>query len=279
MMSLFSTEWTKQVRRARTYLVLAVVCLFPVLIALGVRAREDRPGRDGGEGLFQIARLAHSGIVVPAVALDLMSGLILIIVVAIFAGDIVASEANWGNLRYMLVRPISRSRLLANKLAMAFLFMFISTALISIVGLIAGVLLVGWHPINIDFNSLFLQMHVHQTTPELLWHLTEVTAYVAWGMSSVAALGFMVSTMTDTPVGAIFAAAAFGVGSEIVDAIPTFHSIRYILPLHYLDAWTELVTRGQANADMARGALLQLAYVVVFVGIAFWWFRRKDVLS
>jgi ABC-2 type transport system permease protein len=248
------------------------------LIALGVRARQGRD-RGEGEGLFAIARLAHSGIVVPAVALDLMSGLILIIVVAIFAGDVVASEASWGNLRYMLVRPIGRSRLLVNKLAIAFLFMFISTALISIVGLIAGVLLVGWHPINIDINNLFVQMHVHQTTPELLWHLTEVTAYVAWGMSSVVALGFMVSTMTNTPVGAIAAAAAFGVGSEIVDAIPTFGSIRYILPLHYLDAWTELVTRGQANADMTRGALLQLAYVVVFIAIAFWWFRRKDILS
>src|SRR6516165_2913759 len=117
-MNLFSTEWTKQVRRVRTYLVLAAICLFPILIAVGVHARENRERHDIGTGLFAVARLAHSGIVVPAVALDLMSGLILIIVVAIFAGDIVASEANWGNLRYMLVRPISRSRLLVNKLAM-----------------------------------------------------------------------------------------------------------------------------------------------------------------
>jgi ABC-2 type transport system permease protein len=278
MMSLFATEWTKQVRRGRTYLVLAVVCIFPLLIAVGVHSREGH-GRGEGDGLFAIARLAHSGIVVPAVALDFMARLFLVIVVAVFAGDIVASEANWGNLRYMLVRPIGRSRLLANKLAIAFLFMFIATALISIVGLIAGVLLVGWHPINIDVDTLFLHMHVHQTTPALLWHLTVVTAYVGWSMASVVALGFMVSTMTNTPVGAIFAAAAFGVGSEIIDAIPTFNSIRYGLPLHYLDAWTELVTRGQANADMARGALLQIPYVVVFVAIGFWWFRRKDILS
>jgi ABC-2 type transport system permease protein len=204
-----------------------------------------------------------------------MSGLVLIIVVAVFAGDAVASEASWGNLRYMLVRPIGRARLLVAKLAVALLFMFIATALISIAGLIAGVVLVGWHPVNIDLP--FLQ--VHQTTAQLLEHLGVVTAYVGWGMASVVALGFMVSTMTDAPVGAIAAAAVFGVGSEIVDAIPTFGSVRYVLPLHYLDAWTELVTKGQANADMARGALLQLAYVVVFVGIAFWWFRRKDILS
>ena len=33
------------------------------------------------------------------------------------------------------------------------------------------------------------------------------------------------------------------------------------------------------SPDMWRGSLLTLAYVVVFIGIAVWWFRRKDILS
>ena len=32
-------------------------------------------------------------------------------------------------------------------------------------------------------------------------------------------------------------------------------------------------------ADLLRGFLVQIPYIVVFLGVAFWWFRRKDVLS
>ena len=30
---------------------------------------------------------------------------------------------------------------------------------------------------------------------------------------------------------------------------------------------------------MLRGTLLQFGYVILFLGIAWWWFRRKDILS
>ena len=33
------------------------------------------------------------------------------------------------------------------------------------------------------------------------------------------------------------------------------------------------------TSDMARGALLMLGYVMLFTGLAVWWFRRKDILS
>jgi hypothetical protein len=40
-----------------------------------------------------------------------------------------------------------------------------------------------------------------------------------------------------------------------------------------------MFTRDYYSPDLWRGSLLTLGYVVVFTGIAYWWFRRKDVLS
>ena len=34
-----------------------------------------------------------------------------------------------------------------------------------------------------------------------------------------------------------------------------------------------------ATGNLIRGVFVQLPYVVVFLGIAWWWFNRKDVLS
>jgi len=52
-----------------------------------------------------------------------------------------------------------------------------------------------------------------------------------------------------------------------------------VFPTHYLDAWQHLFLHGTADADMARGALLQIPYLIVFYSVAWWWFGRKDILS
>ena len=44
------------------------------------------------------------------------SGFLLVVVVALFCGDTVASEASWGSLRYLLAIPVPRARLLGVKL-------------------------------------------------------------------------------------------------------------------------------------------------------------------
>jgi hypothetical protein len=40
-----------------------------------------------------------------------------------------------------------------------------------------------------------------------------------------------------------------------------------------------MFTDNKVSDDMIRGSLLTLGYVILFTGIALWWFRRKDILS
>ena len=277
----FRTDMAKQGRRARTYVALGVMAGLPILMTFAFKygGRGERGDRDPTE-LFRLAR--QSGVVVPAAALAALSGFFLIIVVAVFSGDAVASEASWGNLRYLLVRPVSRARLLAGKTVVAFLLAWIATVSISLVGLAAGTIAFGLHPIDVP-------LIVHQSVGQLLSHLVVVTAYIAWSMSAVVAFGVMLSTMTDAPAGAIFAAAGFGIVAEILDAIQPLGFLRYGLPLHYLNAWTDFfrptnsiiggASASFARAEMWRGVAVQVPYVVVFLAVAFWWFGRKDVLS
>ena len=57
----------------------------------------------------------------PAVRAALTSEFLLVIIVALFGGDAMASDAAWGNLRYLLMRPVGRVRLLAAKFVVAVL--------------------------------------------------------------------------------------------------------------------------------------------------------------
>jgi len=273
VISLFRTEMSKQVRRPRTYVALGVMVVLPAIMTIAVKfgGRADRAEADS---LFSLAR--QSGFVMPAAALLFMSRFLLIVVVAIFAGDAVAGEATWGNLRYTLVRPVGRARLLAAKLAMALVFVVIATLLVVVTGLVAGGLAFGWHRIDVNFAGFF---SLHKSSAQLLADLGIASAYVAWNMTTIVAMALMVSTMTDSANGAIGAGIGLFMTSEILDAIPQLGSLRNGFPTHYLDDWRGLIVRQDSASGLLHGVLVQLPYLALFLAIAFWWFRRKDVLS
>lgn len=268
---MIAVEMFKQLRRPRTWVTLLVVAALPVIITLAFKFGGG-PGRHGGgeADLFSVA--TRSGINMPLAALTGMQGFLLVIVVALFAGETLSGEAAWGSLRYLLVRPVGRSRLLSAKLAVAALLSLVAVLTVPVFGLAAGVAAFGWHPV---------------LTPELsviapgtaIARLAISTGYVAWSMACVIAFGLFLSTFTSSPFGAVFGAVGFAVVSEILDAIPAFGSIRYALPTHYWQAWNGLFAAPVVSADMVRGALLQLPYAAVFLAAAYLNFNRKDVLS
>jgi ABC-2 type transport system permease protein len=265
-------ELVKQLRRPRTWVTLAIVAILPAIITVAFALGGPPHGRHGGTraGLFAIA--THSGINMPLAALTGMQGFLLVIVTALFAGESLAGEANWGSLRYLLVRPVGRGRLITAKLLVAALLVGCATVLIPLVGLAAGVGAFGWHPVaEIPFGT------IPPSTAVL--RLAESTGYVIWMLSGTLAFALFLSTLTTSAFGAVFGGVAFAVVSEILDAISAFGSFRYGLPTHYWQAWNGLFKAPTSTGDMITGVLTQIPYVVVFLGLAYWWFRRKDVLS
>jgi ABC-2 type transport system permease protein len=273
MFAVFRAELSKQFRRPRTFVALGVMAAIPVIIAIVLKINPpSSPAGEGGGGLFFFGSLS-SGLLLPVAALRLMSRFMLVIVVALFAGDAIASEASWGNLRSLLTRPVSRGRLIGAKLMLSVLLGVVAVVTVAVTGLIAGVIAFGWHPISLGFFG------ISQSQGQLLGNLGLASLYIAWSLTTVVAVSFMVSTMTDAPAGAMLAGVGFYFVSQILDAIDSLGSVRYVLPTHYFDNWTDLFSKSGASTDMARGALLQIGYVLLFSSVAFWWFRRKDVLS
>lgn len=264
-------DLNKQVFRLRTYIGLGLMALVPIIITL---ALEFGGGpRDRNEAnFFAIAK--HSGINVPLAALAVTSSFLLVVVVSLFAGGAVAEESGWGSLRYLLLRPVSRSRLLTAKLIVAAALAFVATVLVSLSGLIAGTIAFGWHPVT----STGLPPSVFSQGDALL-SLALATVFVAWSMSCVVAFAFMLSTMMDAPLGAVAGGVGLSIMSEILDAIPPLGWIRNWLPTHYWHAWEGMFANPTDTSNMLNGVLLQIPYVVVFLTLAWWWFHRRDIVS
>lgn len=269
MIALLRTEWGKTLRRPRTYVTLGFVMFIPIVIALALWANPP----ETGDGPPFFAASVQTGLLFPAAILNIMSRLVLIVVVALFAGDAIAGEANTGNLRYMLLRPLGRGKLLAAKLTIAVSLTLLTTVVIAATATIAGGFAFGFEPIEFQF---FID---DQSVGNLLIHIGMGTGYITWTLLSVVAFGFMISTMTDSPAAAAGSAVGLGIASQILNEIEALGSVRDIMPTRYLDAWTGLFWSDRVPDDMWSGLLMPIPFIVIFCGIGFWWFRRKDVLA
>ena len=278
---MIAVELGRQLKRARTYVSAAILIVIPVILTLAYKFG-SRPHK----GTHSVVDLAsHSGLNLPLISLSVMGPFLLAIVVSAFAGESIAGEATWSSLRYLLVRPVRRGRLLAGKLFVSSALSFAAVVLVVLASLVAGVIAFGWHPVvsaHVSSSSGLALSGVKVVTFSELSALGRIAlsmVYVAWSLSSVVAFAFMLSTMTDKAFGAIAGGVGFAVVSQILDAITALGGVRYGLPSHYLQAWNGLFAQPAATADMVRGILVQVPYVLVFSGIAWWWFRRKDIAS
>jgi ABC-2 type transport system permease protein len=268
-------EIRRQASRRRTQLALGFMVLLPiiVLVAFAFNSSGDDDNNQGGGAFGSLVDLATSGGLNFALfCLAVSAGFLLVVVVALFCGDTVASEASWGSLRYLLAIPVPRARLLGVKLIVALLYSLVALLTLTGVALLAGTLRYGWHPLG---STIAAQIPPGQGVLRLLL----IVAYLATTLLVVAGLAFLLSVLTDAALGAVGGAVLLWILSSILDQITALGGIRNVLPTHYSDAWLGVLSSPIQTDDLVKGAIAAICYATLFWGIAFWRFTRKDITS
>lgn len=272
----FLTELRRQASRRRTQLALGFMLALPAVILLAFEF--GRSGRGGGAGgsrgqFAQLADIATTGGLNFALFTLLVSAsFLLVVVVALFCGDSVASEASWGSLRYLLAVPVPRGRLLGSKLLVSLLYSLVALVTLTGTALLLGTLRYGWHPLRTTVAGEI-------PSDQALLRLAAIVGYLAVTLLVVAGLAFLLSVSTDAPLGAVGGAVLLQILSDILDQVTALGSLRVVLPTHYSDAWLGLLSNPVQTDDLARGAVSALLYASVFFGWAWYRFTRKDVVS
>jgi ABC-2 type transport system permease protein len=271
----FATELRRQATRRRTQLTLGFMLALPVVVFMAFEfGGRGNGGGGGGRGEFAaLADIATSGGLNFALfSLLVSASFLLVVVVALFCGDTVASEASWGSLRYLLAIPVPRGRLLGSKLLVSLFYCVVALAVLTGTALVIGTLRYGWHPLRTTVAGEI-------ATGPAVWRLLGIVGYIAVTLLVVAALAFLLSVSTDAPLGAVGGAVLLQILSDILDQITALGSLRVILPTHYSDAWLGLLSNPVQVDDMVKGAISALAYAAVFFSWAWYRFLHKDVVS
>jgi ABC-2 type transport system permease protein len=269
-----AAEWRRQASRRRTQLALGFMVVLPLIILIAFQfPSQNSGGNNRNTDFSSLIDLATSGgLNFTLFSIFVSSSFLLVVVVALFFGDTVASEASWGSLRYLLAIPVPRARLLAVKLVVALAYSALALFLLAGTALLVGTLRYGWAPLR---STVAAQIPPGQG----LLRLIEVLGFLGVVLLAVGGLAFLLSVTTDAALGAVGGAVLLWIMSNILDQITALGVVRDLLPTHYSSAWLGLLSTPVQSDDLVRGCVSAISYATLFWALAFWRFTRKDVVS
>lgn len=255
--------------RARVRTLLAALAAVPVLLALAVYLSG---GPTAGNGPAFLDRASHNGVFTALAGLAVTMPFFIPLSVAVVAGDAIAGEASLGTLRYLLVRPAGRSRLLLAKGIVVALYCVVAALVVVAAGLAAGFAFFPHGPV----------VTLSGTTVPLLDGVGRsllAAAVVGASMFGLASVGLFVSTLTDAPIAAMAVTVAVVIVSAIVDGVSELSFLHPWMLTNYWTAFTDLARAPVRWHQIWKDLVLQAGYVVVFASAAWARMTSRDVMA
>ncbi|UYQ63748.1 ABC transporter permease [Streptomyces peucetius] len=276
-LGLFRSELTLTFRRWRTLALLGVLAAVPVLIGVAVRIETSGGGTvggpgEGGTGPAFVTQITNNGLFLVFAALAATLPVFLPMAVGVVAGDSVAGEANAGTLRYLLVAPAGRTRLLLAKFTAVCAFCLVATLVVALSALAVGTL---FFPLG-DVTTI---SGVPVPFTEGLWRALLIAAVVAGSLVGLAAVGLFVSTLTTSGIAAMATTVGLLITVQILDTIPQLDAVHPYLFPHYWLSFADLMREPLLWDEVLRNLGLQAVYAAVFGSAAWARFTTKDITA
>lgn len=263
---MFRVEILKSLHRLRTWVFgagLAALAVLPVIFL---------PSGGGEDGPPFIQFISRSGPFAGLTAVALIQPFFLPLGTGLLSGEAVAAEASGGTLRYLVVRPVGRSRLVLVKYGAVMAQVGAAVLWVTAVGLIAGSLAFG-------VGGLPTLSGTTLGAGQGILRIVLAAAYIFLGVAGLAAIGLFLSTLTDSAPGAAIATVAVAIGSQVLDALSALRVIHPYLLSHRWQAFVDLFRSPVEWSGMIQGVVLAAGYTAVFLAAALLVFGRKDVVS
>ncbi|MFE7748207.1 ABC transporter permease [Streptomyces sp. NPDC057428] len=272
-LGILRSELTVTLRRWRTLALLGVLAAVPVLIGVAVRIETGEGpagGPGGGGGPAFLSQVTNNGLFLVFAALSVTLPVFLPMAVGVIAGDSVAGEAGGGTLRYLLVAPAGRTRLLLAKYTSVLVFCLVATLVVAASALVTGALLFPVGEVTTISGTRI-------GFGEGLVRAGMIALAVAVSLAGFAALGLFVSTLTDSGIAAMAATVGVLITVQILDTMPQLHGIHPYLFPHYWLSFSDLLRDPFYWDEMVRNLGLQALYAAVFGSAAWARFTTRDI--
>ncbi|WP_131747711.1 ABC transporter permease [Frankia sp. Cppng1_Ct_nod] len=257
--------------RRRTWMSVLMLATLPVIVAIFLKV--SGLGSGSTSPVF-LAEVIHNGTWFPIAALALVLPLFLPVAVLLLAGEAIAGEATAGTLRYLVIRPVGRGRLLAAKLIGIISYLLIAVTAVTVTAFVVGWMLFGLAPVKpLGGTGPPLSL------PQAAVRIGLSALFVAASMLGIVGVGLFLSVITSTPLAATFGALGVLVTAGVLDQLPAAAAIQPYLPTHYWMAFVDLFRAPVNWSNMKRGVLLEGGYGSAMIVLARIVFGTRDITS
>ncbi|MEU7312693.1 ABC transporter permease [Streptomyces sp. NPDC007083] len=275
LLELFRSELLVTFRRWRTLALLGVLAAVPVLVGIAVKIETSdggSVGSGGGEGPAFISQVTNNGLFLVFTSLAATLPFFLPMAVGVVAGDAVAGEAGAGTLRYLLVAPAGRTRLLLAKLTTVVAFCLAATLTVAVAALATGALL-------FPTGEVTLLSGTAVSFGEGLLRAGAIAVLVAASLLGLAALGLFVSSLTNSGIAAMATTVGLLITVQILNAIPQLDAFHPYLFPHYWLSFADLLRDPVYWDDILKNLGVQALYTALFGSAAWAAFTSRDVTA
>ncbi|MFD0258064.1 ABC transporter permease [Kitasatospora indigofera] len=269
-LALVRSELSLTFRRTRTIALLGILAVLPVLI--GTVVRIETGGARGGEGPAFIAQVTQNGLFLVFTALAVALPVFLPMTVGVVAGDSIAGEASTGTLRYLLVAPAGRTRLLVAKFTAGLAFCLAATATVGLAALATGAALFPLGEVTLISGDTI-------SFGEALLRAVLVVGVVACSLAGLVAIGLFVSTLTGSGIAAMASTVGLVITVQILDSFPQLHAVQPFLFTHHWLTFGDLLREPMYWDGVLKNLGLQAFYVAVFGSAAWSRFTGRDITA
>ena len=297
MFSLLQIELFKIARRPRTYIAFAAITAIVLIFQFAFKADGSSYMNLMLQNVQDSFELDKSKAINGYFMCYIILNTLLVqvpILVTLIAGDAISGEANMGTLRLMLTKPYSRSQILFVKFLAAFLFTVFLLIWIAILSLFLSLFIFGADDMLI-FRVKGDESQILQISKEdVLWRYFAAFGYAAVALTVIASLGILLSVFAENSIGPIVTTVCIVLFFTIVSNInvPIIdNNIKPWLFTSYMVGWKGFFYIGIDNdGQPIKGSIenwpairnslfILIGHIAAFLGVAFYSFHKKDILS
>ncbi len=278
MARLLYIELIKTFLKKRTFIGFAIVAVIVPLIEIAMKLEGGRflqaTTRSLQQDFFLVGNLFNAWLV----SYNMMNSLWVHIplLISFVAGDMLAGEATAGTYRLILIRPVSRTRILLAKYAATVFYTILFVFFL-------GALSIGLALPLLGRGDLIVFQHGILILPEsdVAWRFLVAYLLAAWMMLTIASLAFFFSSFVENAIGPIVGTMGVLIVSFVIMSIPVelFESMRPYLFMYYTNIWQKVFHDPVPWETLWKDAAVLGAYSLAFLGAAWGIFVRKDILS
>ena len=206
--------------------------------------------------------------------------IIIPITVSILGGTQIAGEARAGTLRFLLTRPLSRSRLFLGKYLVTALHVYVLLVFFVVLNLLVGLLVVGWGDLSLYPGPLNLVKEPSRLQEdEALLRFLYATFTGTWSLMTLTSLAFLMSVSFENPIVAAFCTLSIYVLFSVMGRVDFFVDLKPYFFTVDMEFWRDVFKPVIPIHEFLYRTCRCGMYTVAFLLAGLIFFERKDILT